>query len=269
MIAVIAVACVPPPPTFVVEPELPSTRESNWLERATSLRTSLGRAGIALEMRGARTQLESSDCAVGKRRCIRCALIGERDRVSDTALAELVAAFMRYPVEFLDAAKIARVALCKDLNNHSSVEPGGIADPKDRVLYVNLKGLVAGGRGGYSVEEVAQIGHHEIYHLFDLPEVFPRDDFEWEQLNPRGFVYGRHRGETRPFGFVNAYAATNAVEDRASTFEYLMARGEELCALARIDPKVAGKARLVWRRVAAVANIGFVGAGVSCAAELQ
>ena len=56
----------------------------------------------------------------------------------------------------------------------------------------------------------------------------------------------------RPAGFVNVYATTNEVEDRASTFEYLIGQPSRLCEIAAHDPTVARKVGVVWKRVAKV-----------------
>jgi hypothetical protein len=268
-------ACAPPQRLVAVRlPELAPSREEtmSWLDRTVSLRTTLGRAGIALTTSGIETTLESQECTTGpERRCVRCDLLDEHDGLSDSTLEELVAAFARYPVALLDAAGIERVALCRDLE-HRGKQPAGLADTEARVLYVNVQSLLDRGRSGYSIDDIAETAHHEVYHLFDIPAGTRTSDLEWEQLNAHGFAYGTGRGEPtdpRPFGFVNAYAATTADEDRASTFQFLMVRGEELCALAKDDPTLLAKARVVWKRVAAVADPGFLRTGVSCAAALE
>ena len=52
-------------------------------------------------------------------------------------------------------------------------------------------------------------------------------------------------------GFVNGYASTDEMEDRASTFEYLMVRPDDLCSMSAKDPIVARKVRLLRQRVSA------------------
>lgn len=265
-------ACVPVQRPVVGMPELVPSREEKvtWLHRTVSLRTMLGRAGIALVTGGTERVLESKQCATGPARsCVRCALLGEHDGLSDSMLEELVEVFARYPVALLDVARIERVVLCKRLDNNG--QPGGLADPEERVLYINVQSLLK--PGGYSIGYIAETAHHEVYHLFDIPAGKRSFDLEWDQLNANGFVYGSGRrgnfGDLRPFGFVNAYAATAADEDRASTFQFLMARGDELCTLAKDDPTLLAKARVVWRRVAAVTDPEFLRAAVSCAAVLE
>jgi hypothetical protein len=88
------------------------------------------------------------------------------------------------------------------------------------------------------------------------------DDPEWRQQNPFGFEY--LGVAAKQAGFVDSYAATNAVEDRASVYQYMMARPDELCEIAQKDPIVRTKSTIIWHRVAAVAGDGFLRARASC-----
>jgi len=268
LVLMVIAACGPPSRATALPELVPEERPPTWLDRTVSLRTMLGRAGIALDTGGTRRFLESKECETGPaRRCVRCTLLDERDGLPDTAMEELVAAFARYPITLLDAAKIERVALCRQLDTDKEVEPAGLADTEARILFVNVHSLLRPDVAGHSIDYIAETAHHEVFHLLDFPAGSHRADLEWDQLNPNGFVYGRK--DRRPFGFVNAYAATNAGEDRASTFEFLMARGQELCDLAMVDPTLLAKARVVWRRIASVADLAFLRAGVSCAGDLD
>ena len=117
-------ACGPPPHATPLPELVPEERPPTWLDRTVSLRTMLGRAGIALDTGGPRRIVESKECETGPaRRCVRCTLLDERDGLPDSALEELVAAFARYPITLLDAAKIERVALCKRLDTDEDDEP--------------------------------------------------------------------------------------------------------------------------------------------------
>ena len=58
----------------------------------------------------------------------------------------------------------------------------------------------------------------------------------WNSLNPQGFSYGNINNGlsyastySQDAPFVNAYAMTSAEEDRASTFEYMMAGSKASC----------------------------------------
>ena len=58
----------------------------------------------------------------------------------------------------------------------------------------------------------------------------------WNSLNPQGFSYGNINNNlsyastySQDAPFVNAYAMTSAEEDRASTFEYMMAGSKASC----------------------------------------
>jgi hypothetical protein len=110
--------------------------------------------------------------------------------------------------------------------------------------------------------------HHEVFHMLDW-EINARDysdDAEWQVLNPHGFTYGTRKESDIQPGFVNTYATTNVYEDRASVFQYLMARPDELCWMAEKDPILAEKTRLLWLRVAAHTDVAFLRQRATCAA---
>jgi hypothetical protein len=79
-------------------------------------------------------------------------------------------------------------------------------------------------------------------------------DQEWESTNPIGFWYGTgpsssEAGKARPAGFVRRYAASNVADDRASTFEYMMAEPDELCEMVTNDPILHAKVKIIWSRM--------------------
>ena len=76
-------------------------------------------------------------------------------------------------------------------------------------------------------------------------------------------------GPVVPFAMsaLATYALTNEVEDRASTFEYLMAHPDELCAMTATDPALAKKVRLLWQRVARVDGGDKLGVTAPCATK--
>ena len=79
--------------------------------------------------------------------------------------------------------------------------------------------------------------YHESYHYIER-YLFKRGfNFNtWDSINPDGFTYGvvdQRLSYTYGFDanspFVNDYAQTAATEDRASTFEYMMASSKASC----------------------------------------
>jgi hypothetical protein len=245
---------------------LPETRTGpSWLAQVTELRTSLGRAGIQLVMRGEQPMMQSTDCAESKRRCMRCQLLGESDALPSTALDEIVAAFARYPTQLLETSNIKHVALCRKLVLGVK-EVDGLADSAGRVLFVSVNSLLE-MRVGFDTGVLSETVHHEVFHLLDRNESI---DDEWHGLNASGFVYAtRDDQRARPDGFVSAYAATNPKEDRASVFQFLMSRPDELCTLAKSDAIVAAKTRLLWQRLGMVADLSFMRGSVPCAASFD
>ena len=80
--------------------------------------------------------------------------------------------------------------------------------------------------------------YHESYHYIER-YIFKRGGnfSSWDSLNPQGFVYNQNISNANSFAnthlssapFVNTYAQTAATEDRASTFEYMMAANKAIC----------------------------------------
>jgi hypothetical protein len=153
-----------------------------------------------------------------------------------------------YPERVLAASQIREIGLCMSFPARNV---DGIAEVgRHRIL------ILAGD------EHVAAIVHHEVFHMLD----YERGSMTWRSFDTIGPQHGGHRGARRPPGYVDHYAATNPSEDRASTFEYLMANPDELCAIAEGDSVVRAKAALIWRFVAEIAGTDeFLRERVSCA----
>ena len=79
--------------------------------------------------------------------------------------------------------------------------------------------------------------YHETYHYFERYMFIRGVNFNnWSIYNPSGFTYGvinKDYSYTSTYSqnayFVNSYAQYSAEEDRASTFEYMMASNKALC----------------------------------------
>lgn len=255
----------PPPsyPTF----ELDKPADPNPMDLA-DLKGIAGAAAIALEV-GPAPVLPTTSCgdyllgatAAHATWCYRCTLAvvqhpsGEPHPL-EPALRTLATTLLAYPHSFLRAARIENIALCRKLLGEGAAETpqhiGGLADSTARRLMVNLE--------HHQVARPDATLHHEIFHLFDeatAPSGDYRRDPEWEALNPRAFRYGDPASDSIATGFVNDYARTAPVEDKASVFEYLMARPDELCARGADDPILLAKAQLLLSRIEATVPPGF------------
>jgi hypothetical protein len=195
---------------------------------------------------------------------VRCDLAGESDELYDATIEAFTRAFDRYPASFLVASHIENVALCKHIEYEDIVREWGTAGTVDyttRRLFLSTESFLGRAYDETGAITAEDIVHHELFHLIEFEHMRKDsdDDPEWRLHNPLGFAYsGRQSEETRPTGFVNAYATTNDVEDRASTYQYLMARPAELCDLARTDPAVRAKTKLIWTRVGAIDGTDFL-----------
>jgi hypothetical protein len=262
------------------EPILPEldAPSPTWNSRIVALRTTLGRSAIRLEIRGADEVLHGSVCdePAGMRvqsGCVRCELAGEAEPLDSAVLDAVKTAFDRYPTAVLDATHIEKVALCRSLSydDFPDTRAIGTVDLHERRLFVSVApflGTEYDATGPVTTEDIV---HHELFHLFEFERMggVYGDDPEWRLQNPLGFVYDA-AGEQAPRrpGFINPYASTNEIEDRASIYQYLMARPDELCEVAAGDDIVRAKTRLVWSRIAAVVDTTFLRDRAACAASL-
>jgi hypothetical protein len=182
----------------------------------------------------------------------------------DTAALEAVSRevaqeLASYPPRLLASAHLARVTLCARIDNLGIGDALGLADVvEDRVL-LDIHA------------DVAEILPHELFHLVDMnmqydnAPAFDAFDLAWRLTSP----HGASDGAPVTHGFVNPYATTNAYEDRASTFEYLIARAPAACALAREDVVIRRKVTLIWRRMTEMlGSDAFLVERAPCVAEL-
>ena len=105
----------------------------------------------------------------------------------------------------------------------------GITDSRNINIIISLA-------TDYSIKDTI---HHEIFHYIENYLLNVDGKFtSWETLNPNDFIYD-HKNENYTCNinspndakFVNDYAQTNAYEDRASTFEYMMKDNKSSCLI--------------------------------------
>lgn len=101
--------------------------------------------------------------------------------------------------------------------------------------------------------------YHESYHYIERYIFKKGGNFSsWDSLNPEGFVYNQNISNMYSYAntfsnsapFVNTYAQTAATEDRASTFEYMMAVSKAGCL--NVNMPVWKKATLMSGMIDAV-----------------
>lgn len=113
------------------------------------------------------------------------------------------------------------------INNYSENSVTGVTDSSYSYAVISI--AVA-----YSFEDSF---YHESYHYIERYMFKKGASFTtWNSLNPQGFSYGNINSNlsyastySQDAPFVNAYAMTSAEEDRASTFEYMMAGSKASC----------------------------------------
>jgi hypothetical protein len=212
--------------------------------------------------------MRTCEVATADRDCARCDVATVLDQIDPELVDRMAIAFARYPTSVRKAARLEHVAFCRAITYERGTDhgPAGLADPNTHRVYISVQ-YFRDASAGFSIEAAV---HHEVFHLLDFATMGARAlaDTEWQKLNPAGFAYrGPHQETKRPAGFVNTYALTNEVEDRASTFEYLMVRPDELCTMTASDPILARKVRLLWQRLQQVEGADKLGISAPCAAK--
>jgi hypothetical protein len=268
------VACGTPPPRQTEFPTL--SPDDTYNTRIANLRTTLGRSGIVLRVAGFDKTFSTTDCADDEKTlldgCARCELAGEKTRIHGTVIEAATKSFARYPAAVLAATNVEQVAMCSEIVHSKTNEierPAGLADLRGNRLLFSVKSFL----GSYEYRPgddwtVDDITHHEVFHHLEYAQMRAdmEDDSEWNLYNPLGFTYdASNKSEARRAGFVNSYAMTHVVEDKASVFEMIMAHSEDLCELARTDETIKIKTKIIWRRVVrAVRDDSFMRAAAPC-----
>lgn len=219
-------------------------------QHTASLRATLGRNHIELD---AGPVVRSCAPHHGVDDCVRCEIANRQDTSGiDPDMIDAVAiAFARYPADVLKAATLEHVSLCHKIRYDHEHGPNsaGIAIIGEKRLMISIETF----RGDFTLE---QIVHHEMFHLIDHAMLGAKafDDDEWHALNPPAFAYADPAADTRarPPGFVNSYATTNELEDRASVYEMIMGQPQALCEIMAIDPLVRAKVKTIRTRVARI-----------------
>lgn len=149
--------------------------------------------------------------------------------VVNNALNNLNNALAKYPNGFFAEMKRGGIPLTVLLiNNYANASITGITDSNYTFAHISIA-------VSHPFEESF---YHESYHYIER-YIFKRGgNFSaWDSLNPSGFVYNQTISNSYSFAnshintapFVNTYAQTAATEDRASTFEYMMAANKASC----------------------------------------
>ncbi|HMI91644.1 MAG TPA: hypothetical protein VK509_09795 [Polyangiales bacterium] len=257
LVAMAGIGCAPP--LSATEPTTTPGMSNDELDaRLVGLRATLARSGIALDDV---PTVESCSTTHFGNRCVHCD-VARRDNtagIEPSLIDSAAIAFAMYPPALLAATKVQHVALCRAIQvADGEMAPAGMALLDQQRILVSV-GAFEQSAEGFTIDRVI---HHELFHLLDYAGPHFEADREWIALNPRGFSYhdpemlyrDRELETERPTGFVRSYATQNEVEDRASTFELVLAQPAELCAIAAKDPVVAKKVALIKKRVKKVAG---------------
>ena len=144
------------------------------------------------------------------------------------ALENLSTALSRYPDNFFDEMHTVYPLTIYLIDTYSVANVTGVTDSTNP-NYVNISIATA-----YPFDDSF---NHETYHYIEHYLNYKNGFFTtWESLNPTTFIYNdvdTNLSYSRSFSedayFVSDYAQVSPTEDRASTFEYMMASTKPSC----------------------------------------
>ena len=154
-------------------------------------------------------------------------MLSDANRINEV-LSTLNYNLSLYPSGFINETKQGGYNLTIYLlKRYSQANVTGITDSTTKNVVISLA-------TDYSFSESL---HHELYHYVEKYMYTRGANYTtWNTLNPSGFSYGSINdslsyttGNNAYASFVNSYAQTDEYEDRASTFEYMMATSEASC----------------------------------------
>ena len=158
--------------------------------------------------------------------------------------------FFLYPPEFIRAASVKRVVLCRALTCER-VPRAGVPDLEGRTLYFDV--CPPGSSRWY----LRTVIHHETFHMFDYYDDERFTDFDWQSLNTPGFKYGskvskNEDPEAALFssehpGFLTTYSLTAVEEDKAVIFSHLIVDPRYVEQRAARDPILHTKVTMMKR----------------------
>ena len=143
------------------------------------------------------------------------------------ALKDLKVALTYYPSGLYSEVTASYPLTIYLINKYSITNVTGVTDSTNR----NVKLSIA------TAYPFSDSFHHETYHYLELYMKNRGMNYSsWDSLNPSNFKYGTANDDlsyANTFSsnsyFVNNYAQSSQEEDRASTFEYMMANSKASC----------------------------------------
>lgn len=149
------------------------------------------------------------------------------DTVINSALIKLNNDLSLYPEGMLNEVQNNSKLAIYLVKNYSKKTVTGVTDSTNNPTIISIS----------TERDFDDTVHHELYHYFEKYMMSKGASYtSWNTLNPTTFTYGVTNYDlvysktlNQDAFFVNVYSQTNAAEDRASTFEYMMAESKASC----------------------------------------
>jgi len=125
---------------------------------------------------------------------------------------------------------------------------GGIALCRSHILLLNSV--------AHDSHQLLDVIHHELFHFVDNSMGTKDYDVEWQSFNEPSFKYTKIRAltsyEPKRSGFVSYYATSDACEDKAETFSWMLCHPEIVEQLVTNDQTIARKVNCLKKRLLSI-----------------
>jgi hypothetical protein len=174
------------------------------------------------------------------------------------AAAVVAQALKAYPSSFSPLGRLRCVRFCTNLTS-DGVPCASVASFDEMCAYIDVSRFVGlAGRLELNI-------HHEIYHLLESEWFADGRDLSWESLNDRNFRYGPAAAvmqsdpdagipNDKLSGFLNRYSTSDAREDRAEVFSFMMSRPDYLATRLKSDIVLGAKVRRITELLGALTS---------------
>lgn len=166
-----------------------------------------------------------------------------------------------YPKSFLKKSGLKYVVICeKIIDENFDFEPAGIApghyDQSPGIFYLNLSLINKNQPNKKNM--IIKIFHHEFYHIIDATLALIILDDKWNKINEQKYsekyLVNESGINNSVKGYISEYARSNAAEDKAELFAYMITKHKKFKEVIREDEILYKKSQLMITRLKSISK---------------
>ena len=166
-----------------------------------------------------------------------------------------------YPRNFLKKSGLKYVVICEKITDRNiDFEPTGIAlshyDKSPGVFYLNLSAISKINTN--KVKKIKEVFHHEFYHIIDSSLSLIILDEKWNKINEQEYLeeylIDGSGIDNSTKGYISKYSRSNAAEDKAELFAYMIVEHKEFKKIKEKDEILFKKSKLMISRLKSISK---------------